>query len=109
MGTFSDIGYAMDTSANFSYATNINSSKAALTETAKAWYATSKSALNDCPKAATWNLKLSPSSTGNGAAWEASYSNESACSVLTPRFKDLTRGTAASGSDSKTESKSDNT
>lgn len=97
MGSFKSIGYEMDSSSVFGYSSAITEDKKDLASQTDAWKATSKSALNDCPKNATWSLKLDPSATGNGAAWTASYSDQSNCKVLTPRFSDLTRGTAKSG------------
>ena len=94
MGSFKSIGYEMDSSSVFGYSSTISEEKVALASKADAWKATSKSALNDCPKTSSWSLKLDPSATGNGAAWTASYSDSTNCKVLTPRFSDLTRGTA---------------
>jgi len=100
MGTFKQIGYEMDKTTNFEYTTAISSSdttKTALKSTANAWKATSQTALNECKKGSSWSLKIDASSTGNGAAWTASMGDQTNCEALTPRFLDLTRGTAASG------------
>lgn len=97
MGDFVAIGYEMTETTSFEYNNGITPASgthtAVLGAQAKAWQAKSKVALNDCAKGTEWNLKVDKSSSGNGAKWEASYSAaESKCSILTPRFKDLTRG-----------------
>ena len=98
MGTFTDIGYEIGDASNettdFTYSTAITA-KGDIAQTADAWKAAAKSGLNNCASGA-WSLKLDPSSTGNGAAWTASVSSDD-CKALTPRFKDLSRGTAATG------------
>lgn len=97
IGDFTAIGYEMQQTQTFDYVDGVTPEDGvhtvALAETDPAWYAKSRVALNDCPKDVQWELKLEASSSGNGAKWTASYSaNETECAVLTPRFKDLTRG-----------------
>ena len=97
MGDFTAIGYEMQNTTTFSYTNGVQVANgvhtAALAAQAAAWKAKSLVALNDCTKGTEWQLDLDKSSSGNGAKWEAKYSaNESKCSILTPRFKDLTRG-----------------
>ena len=93
MGDFTKIGYEMQSTTSFDYTTTISGTEALNTK-ARAWSATSKVALNDCVSGTQWNLQLDKSSTGNGAKWTASYAvgAESKCSILTPRFKDMSRG-----------------
>lgn len=99
MGSFTDIGYEMGNTTNFTYTSDI-SAKVSLATKAGAWKATSRSALNECESGSVWQLNLAQSSTGNGAAWttnadgSGSGSLSAACKALTPRFKDLARGQA---------------
>ena len=94
IGGFKKIGYEMQSTTTFTYSSVIDdAATVALAATAKAWSAKSNVALNDCTKGTEWNLKIDPSSTGNGLKWTASYSQlESKCSILTPRFLDMSRG-----------------
>ena len=92
MGSFGDIGYEMGETNTFKYDSGIKA-KASLAASDDAWTAESKSALNNCTKGNVWTLKLFPSSTGNGAAWEADAGDATNCLILTPRFTDLQRGT----------------
>ncbi len=96
-GSFTKIGYEMGNTSNFTYSSSLESGTAALASATAVWKATSLSALNNCAKSSTWELNLAPSSTGNGAAWTTNTLLD-ACSALTPRFTDLQRGTAKSGS-----------
>jgi len=96
MGNFTSIGYEMQSTTTFTYASAITAQTVALASTNDAWKATSNVALNNCASGSKWSLALAKSSTGNGASWTASYTpasgaTEADCSVLTPRFKDLTR------------------
>ena len=96
MGNFTSIGYEMQSTTTFTYASDITDQTVALASTDDAWKATSNVALNNCTSGSKWSLALAKSSTGNGASWTASYTpatgaTEADCSVLTPRFKDLTR------------------
>lgn len=96
IGGFGKIGYEMDETTTFKYESNIaKTATTAVASTDDAWKATSKTALNDCAKGAIWSLKIDPSTSGNGLKWTAQYKSpavESKCSILTPRFTDLTRG-----------------
>ena len=95
MGGFGQIGYEMGETTTFTYTDGIGN-KVSLAADEDAWVAASKSALNDCTKGSKWTLKLYPSSTGNGAAWETAVENSDKCLILTPRFSDLQRGTKKS-------------
>lgn len=99
MGTFTDISYEIGNASNettdFRYSTAIDA-KGNIAQTADAWKAVAKSGLNNCESGGAWSLQLAPSSTGNGAAWTASVSSND-CKSLTPRFEELSRGTAATG------------
>lgn len=93
MGGFGQIGYEMGETNTFTYTSGITE-KTSLAAADDAWVAASKTALNNCAKGATWTLKLAPSSTGNGAAWDYEMSDATNCLILTPRFADLKRGEA---------------
>lgn len=101
-GQFGKIGYEMSETAPFNYNDKVQGGAtygtAALTNGGfAAWEGKAKVALNDCPTNATWTLTIKAASNGNGAAWEATISDNK-CDVLTPRFKDLQRGTSAAAS-----------
>ena len=95
LSSFSDIGYEISNTANFTY-TDSWGAKAALT-TKAAWTATSVVALNDCAKGKTWVLTANQSSTGNGAAWTTG-ALDAECKALTPQFEKLAKGTVKSSS-----------
>ena len=94
LGGFNKIGYEMTDTQTFEYKSSISADATiAVASKAAAWEAKSKVALNDCTKGTSWLLKIDPSTSGNGLKWTASYSAlESKCSILTPRFLDMSRG-----------------
>lgn len=97
LSTFSDLGYEISETQNFTY-TDSWGSKRPLT-TGAAWTATSKVALNNCTKGSTWVLNANQSATGNGAAWTTNTLSAD-CKTLTPQFMNLAKGTAKSGGNS---------
>lgn len=95
VGNFGKIGYEMGDTQTFQYIDGVSGTDGttAVASIASAWKAKSKVALNDCTSGTEWQLDLDKSTSGNGLKWVAKYSaGESKCSILTPRFKDLTRG-----------------
>lgn len=100
VGNFTKIGYEMSSNGPFTYSNGVSGTddtQALSTSKIDAWVATSKVALNDCATGSTWTLEVKAAANGNGAAWNAVIDPSSTCSVLTPRFTDLTRGEAKSG------------
>lgn len=102
VGEFSQIGYEMSSNGPFTYSNKVSGDAtkhtAALSTTAAdAWEAESKVALNNCATGSKWTLKVQLADNGNGAAWTTNQLTAD-CEVLTPRFGDLARGTAKSGS-----------
>ena len=94
LSTFSDIGYEISNTPNFNYTDSWGSKKALAT--GAAWTATSNVALNQCGKGSTWVLNANKSSTGNGAAWTVN-DLANGCEPLTPQFKNLAKGSVATG------------
>ena len=94
VGKFGKIGYEMDAKGAFTYDDKITSETTSLSSEIDGWEATSNVGLNNCAQGGKWTLKISPSKTGNGAAWTASITGAN-CSDLTPRFGNLTRGEKA--------------
>lgn len=98
VGNWTKIGYTMGNTTVFTYddidlKTGTNGTTSIVGLSGKVgWQAKAIAALNDCPKDATWSIKVSGNSSSGGAVtYEAVYSAESKCDPLTPSFKKLTR------------------
>ena len=102
VGTWTEIGYKMANSSNFTYCGTVGGTDCADNDSSIAnayvaqWKATSAATMNDCPSASTWSLITSQNGSSGGLVnYTAKIENYSKCQPLTVNFCKL--GTANSG------------
>ena len=102
VGTWTEIGYKMANSSNFTYCGTDGETDCAANDGSTAaayvaqWKATSAATMNDCPSASTWSLITSQNGSSGGLVnYTAKIENYSKCQPLTVNFCKL--GTANSG------------
>ena len=86
VGTWKDVGYK-GPGSNKDDSNSETSTFTYAGASAGTWVATTKVALNDCPKDATWGVTTTYASTSGGITTTATSSNETSCvEPLTPNF-----------------------